>query len=158
MATESDEERKVMRLAHRDYPVIHLKANYGDRYRIKRDDCGDQLIPHKWGHFYAHSATELACFVDGRRKFNMIQRQFPDIRVTQEGDQEIIFVFPPALFPKLATALKAFRKKQYSEATLQKMREQARRARKALVEKRLREKSGDSSDKRQDTSKGILGA
>lgn len=132
-----------MKLTRGDYPVIDLKGNYGDRYRVTKDECRDELIPHKWGHFYAHSATELACFIDGRRKFNMIQRQFPDIRVTQEGDQEIIFVFDPALFPKLATALKASRKRQYDEATLQKMRERARKARKALAAKRLREKSGD---------------
>ncbi len=146
-----------MKLTRGEYPVIDLKANYGDRYRVKKDDCRDQLIPHKWGHFYAYSATELACFIDGCRKFKMIQRQFPDIRVMQEGDQEITFVFPPMLLPKLATALKAYRKKQYDEATLQNMRESARKARKALVAKRLREKSGDLSGKRQNTSKGISG-
>ena len=100
-----------------EFPVIDLRATFsGDRYRVSRDECGDQLIPHRWGHFYSHSATELACFIDGRRKFTNIKQQFPGIRVTQEGDQEIIFVFPPALFPKLATALKASRKRRVSEA------------------------------------------
>ena len=146
-----------MKLTRGDSPVIDLKANYGDRYRIKRDECGDQLIPHKWGHFYAHSDTELACFIKGNRKFKLISKQFPEIQVIQRGDEEIIFVFDPTLLPELATALKASRKKQYSEATLQKMRERAQEARKALVEKRLREKSEDLLAKTQITATEVSG-
>lgn len=104
-----------MKLTRTDFPVIDLKANYGNRYRVRRDECGDPPIRHKWGHFYSHSATELACLIDGRRKFNLIQRQFPDIRVTQEGDQEIIFVSSPTHFAKLVAALKTSRKRQVSE-------------------------------------------
>ncbi len=146
-----------MKLTKADYPVIDLKASYGDRYRIKKDECGDQLIPHKWGHFYAHSDTELACFVNGNRKFNLIHEQFPNIRPTQRGDQEIIFIFDPALLPRLATALKASRRRQYSESTLQKMRERAQKARKALVEKRLREESEDLLAKTQITATEVSG-
>ena len=139
----SESGRPTMKLTNTEFPVIDLKANYGSRYRVKKDECGDQLIPHKWGHFYAHSATELACFICGNRKFNRVQAQFPEIRVTQRGDEEIIFVFEPELFSKLAGELKASRKKQYSPAARQKLQEQAQKARKALVAKRLREKSGE---------------
>ena len=127
--------------------MIDLKRRYGDKYRIKKDECGDRLIPHRWGHFFAYSATELACFIKGSRKFNLIREQFPDIRVTQEGDQEIVFVFNPSLLPELAKALKASRKRQYSEETLNKLRENGRRAQKVLAERRLREKSEDLSPK-----------
>ena len=102
-------------LTRGESPVIDLKQNYGHRYRIGRDECDDQLIPHKWGHFYSHSATELACFVEGNKKFNRIMQQFPDIRIMQEGDDEIIFVFDPDLLPKLAKVLKASKKRQTSE-------------------------------------------
>ncbi len=117
---ENKHRPQSLTLTKGEFPVIDLKANYGgDRYRVKRDECGDRLIPHRWGHFYAHSAREMACFIGGRRKFTNIKQQFPGIRVTQEGDQEIIFVFPPALFPKLATALKASKKRRVSEAQRQ---------------------------------------
>ena len=42
-----------------EFPVIDLQANYGDRLLVKKDECGDQFIPHAWGHFYAESAQEL---------------------------------------------------------------------------------------------------
>lgn len=104
-----------MKLTRNDFPVIDLKANYGNCFRVKRDECGDQLISHKWGHFFAHSDKELACFIKGNRKFSIIEAQFPEIRATQRGDQEIIFIFDPALLPGLARALKASRKRQVSE-------------------------------------------
>ncbi len=123
--------------------VIDLKARYGDRYRVKRDECGDQLIPHKWGHFYAHSSTELACFIEGNRKFKLINKQFPEIRITQRGDEEIIFVFDPALFPGIAKALKASRRVRYSPEALEKKRALMLEARKHLKAERLRETSAD---------------
>ena len=118
-----------------EFPVIDPRANCGNRYRIKKDECGDKLIPRKWGHFYAHSEGKLARFIDGNRKFNLIREQFPEIRVTQRGDQKLIFVFDPQMLPKLATALKAARKKRYSPEQLVKMRERMLEARKHLTER-----------------------
>ena len=133
--TQSETKKQSLILTRGEFPVIDLRQNYGHRFRVRKDECGDQLIPHKWGHFYAHSDAELACFVDGNRKFNLIHEQFPEIRVTQRGDQEIIFVFDPALLPKLAPALKAARRKQYSPEQLVKMRERMLEARKHLIER-----------------------
>ena len=129
-----------MILTKKGFPVISLQANFGERYRVKRDECGDQFIPHKWGSFYAYSATELACFMDGRKKFNNIQEKFPTIKLMQDGDQEVIFVFDPKILPKLATALKVSRKKHYSEESRKKMRERLQEARKVLAAKRVSEK------------------
>ncbi len=104
-------------------PVIDLRATYAaDRYRVKKDECGDQLIPHRWGHFYSHSSTELACFMKGNYKFRKIKAQFPSIRVTQRGDEEVIFVFDSALLPQLAATLKASRKRRVSEAERERLK------------------------------------
>jgi len=138
-----------MKLTKADYPVIDLRANFGDRYRVKRDDCGDQLIGHQWGHVYAHSATELACVIEGNNKINRIQRQFPEICITKRGDSEIVFLFDPALFPKLAKALKASRKRQVSEVERKRLADMGRAHRfkhghHGYKERNL-EKSGDFS-------------
>ncbi len=116
-------KQQNLELTRGEFPAIDLEANYGNRYRVGRDECGDQMIGHGLGHFYAHSATELACFIEGNRKFNMTRDQFPEIRVTQRGDEEIIFVFAPALLSKLATALKAARKRRVSEAERKRLAE-----------------------------------
>jgi hypothetical protein len=120
--TKSGHRQQSLILTKGEYPVIDLKANYGGRYRMSRDEGGDQLIPHKWGHFYAHSATEFACFIEGNNKFHRMQKQFPEIRVTQRGDEEIIFTFDPALFPKLATALKTSNKRRVSDSEKARLR------------------------------------
>ena len=136
-----------MQLTTSEYPVIDLKANYGQRYRVLKDACGDQFIRHKWGDIYAHSATELACFVNGRKKYNLLKAEFPDIQITQEGDQEIIFVFDPSLLPGLATALKAHKKRQMSEKERDRLikvgREYQFPATNHGVEEGISEKSGD---------------
>lgn len=138
-----------MRLTRSNHPVIDLKANYGDRFRVKKNECGDQLICHKWGHFYSHSATELACFVKGNNKFNRIQKQFPEIRITQRGDEEIIFVFAPELFPAIAKALKASRKREISDAERKRLAHMGRAYRFGLgnhgYKERNLEKSADFS-------------
>ncbi len=133
---QTETKAQILILTKGESPVIDLKANYGNRYRIN----GSQLILHKWGHIYAHSSTELACFMEGNRKFKMLERQFSEIRATQRGDKEIVFVFDSSMLPKLASALKASRKKQYSETTLQEMRARAQSARKVLVARRLRDR------------------
>jgi len=124
-------------------PIFDLKAAYGNTYRVKRDENGHYIIPHKWkndldmGFFYVYSATKLACFMTGNRKFNMIRDQFPGIEVTQRGDQEIVFTFTPDLLPGLAKALKAARKKRYSPETLERMRQRGRELAKFRVERGL---------------------
>jgi len=100
---------------------INLKKTYGGRFRIEKDECQDELIPHKWGHFWAYSNTEMACFICGNKKFLAIQREFPSIIITQHGDEEINFKFNPALFPKLAFKLKAKRKRVISAEHKQKL-------------------------------------
>jgi hypothetical protein len=135
-----------MILTSGDAPVIDLRANYGEKFKVLRDECGDMLIPHKWGpslrsvlrerpdrksslgHFFAYSATEMGCYVSsasGRQhndRLKRIQARFP-IRLTQNGDTETNFVFDPMLFPRLAALVGAYRKPQLSVAESQRRRE-----------------------------------
>ncbi|RJP67898.1 MAG: hypothetical protein C4532_13835 [Candidatus Abyssobacteria bacterium SURF_17] len=145
--TRGELKQNDLALTADDFPMIDLKANWGNTYKVLKDECGDQLIPHKWGpslrsvfrkrpdrvssvgHFFAYSVAEMGCHVSSasRRQHNdrlkRIQKHF-SIRLIQNGDTETNFVFDHGLFPKLAAFMRAYRKPQLPIAELQRRREQ----------------------------------
>ncbi len=150
--TRGVRKQNDLALTTEDFPIIDLKANWDDTYRVLRDECGNQLIPHKWGpplrsvrreqpdrlssvgHFFAYSATEMGCFVSSSSKrqhndrLKRIRESFL-IRLTQDGDTEANFVFDSALFPRLAAFLGAYRRPRLSVEESHRRRERMIRLR-----------------------------
>jgi hypothetical protein len=148
-----------MILTSGDAPVIDLRANYGEKFKVLRDECGDQLIPHKWGpflrsvlkerpdrksslgHFFAHSAFEIGCSIfstsgcQHKNRLRRIQERFP-IRLTQNGDCETNFVFDAELFPKVAAFLGSRKRKRCSPEMLERLQGQLLGSKRGSQERR----------------------
>jgi hypothetical protein len=74
------------------------------RVAVKRDSCGDPIIPGRNGHLYTDAGRIMACFSDdGRRKPFSARfkagrlKMLPAIRLTQDGDYEFIGEIPESL-------------------------------------------------------------
>jgi hypothetical protein len=82
-------------------------AEFSEQYRVRvrRDDCGDPMIPGKLGHLYEHGAVRFGIVLQAptnstaldatlrSRKRRAIAAGFI---LRQEGDSEAILLFDPA--------------------------------------------------------------
>jgi hypothetical protein len=71
------------------------------RLKVKRDECGDQIIPGKHGHVYEHSAADLGVYLTFKsvRKYNFAAKT---LRANgfihrQDAETEGTFLFVPTL-------------------------------------------------------------
>lgn len=104
---------------------IDLKARFGDRYRIGHDEAAEHetggkqdpwfcLIPCRHGQIYPHSDGRLAVFCDRPRQFGKLAA-IPGVEMSQEGDTEAVFVFPPEAFDRVAVVILPKRRRRLSE-------------------------------------------
>lgn len=122
-------------------PLINLKSQYGDRYRVVDDGTDDRdraervwcmEIRGKYGAIYPHGADgTLAVRVESAR----VARRFTSLalKVAQRGDDEVVFVFTADLIDKVGALIRARRRRQVSPE---------RRAQLAEGLKRARERAG----------------
>ena len=79
------------------------RKSYAEKFRVPfvRDECGELIIPGRYGHIYAYSDTQLGwCLMNARtasRKNAVIRRYVRTGRAVLhvEGDAEAIFLFDP---------------------------------------------------------------
>jgi hypothetical protein len=79
----------------------------GEHYRVavKRDGCGDPVIPGRNGHLFVDAGLVCVCFTDDGRKKPFTTKLFktarlkmlPGMRLTQDGDYEFIGEIPESL-------------------------------------------------------------
>ena len=74
-------------------------------------------VPCKYGHIYPHSSSLLAFFCNSTNISNKIKESFPDIKITQDGDGETIFVFKEDKLSPLSDYMKPKNKKKISSKT-----------------------------------------
>lgn len=113
-------------------PKINLKERFGKQFKVELGEVAgtarEYIIRHRWpnelgrGEIFAYESGRLGCFMAGLRKFGNLKKEFPSIKLVQRGAAEFVFAFDADLLPEIATALKARRRRQYSEKTLAKMR------------------------------------
>lgn len=111
----------------KDNQPLNLKNLFGDRYKIELDEAthcrGESKkdpwyfqIPCKFGHIYPHSSNQLGYYCNGPRLMKRLQREHPEIEISQEGDFEAIFLFSPPQFDMIATYAHPKRKRRVTEA------------------------------------------
>lgn len=107
---------------------INLKAAYGSLYKITLDPAAaikgqttaDRLwlpqIPCKFGPIIVAGPKPLSAYAEGRLITGKLAA-LPGVRVHQRGDSEVSVVFPPAVFPAVATLLEARRRRSSVRAS-----------------------------------------
>ena len=124
---------------------LQTLLQFRNRYRVKRDSCGDLFIPcmHWEGEIFAWGEQTLAVHVRGVRKtqlvFNAIQRKCPSVQLQNNGDDELIVTAPLADSKLFFKAARALARRKYSEEAL-----------KALVDRGI--KLQEAKQERQNTS------
>lgn len=123
-------------------PLINLKAEYGGRYQVVDDGTDDSdrseriwcmEIRGKYGAIYPHGADgTLAVRVESAR----VARRFASLalRVAQRGDDEVVFVFTPALIDQVAALIRARRRRQVSPERRAQLAENLKRARERVAQ------------------------
>ena len=102
---------------------INLKAKYGKRYKIKRDEGATQEVkgradPWYWqipcprGHIYPISDTHMGFWCDGTVTKGHLRRA--KVTMTLDGDTEAVFKFTPDQFETVAKIVKPLKKRQVS--------------------------------------------
>lgn len=82
-------------------------------FRIAADAEGWPMTPGKYGRIEFYTADTLAVFTDGPRTVGKLGG-IPGVRRHQIGDTEARVLFPPALLPVVAQALRLQRKRTLS--------------------------------------------
>jgi hypothetical protein len=100
---------------------MNLKARYGDKYRISREEGADRhdpagfVIPCKRGHIYVHGPELLGVATNGRGPIVKQLSALPGIRITQDGADGVNAVFSPEQFAAVAAIVRPKRKRKLSE-------------------------------------------
>ena len=90
-----------------------LLNNFAEQHRltIMKDDCGDVIIPGKYGHLYEYSSDKLGVCVmsssGNRYRWNRTCAAFAaaGMKITQNGDHEGCATFDPNNATQAKTAI-----------------------------------------------------
>ncbi len=74
---------------------MNLKERFGKRYRVSRDECGEEIIRLRGdkGFVCAYSDNTLAAYIQTRhptKTLNRLRREVSSIEVVQKGDTELV--------------------------------------------------------------------
>jgi hypothetical protein len=100
---------------------MNLKARYGDKYRISREEGADRhdaagfIIPCKRGHVYRHSSALLGVATNGRGPIVKQLAALPGVRITQDGSDGVNAVFSPDQFAAVAAIVRPKWKRKLSD-------------------------------------------
>lgn len=140
-----------------EVPVLNLKELYGKEYRISKDPAVEKyqkivdpmyyVIKGKLGEIYPNGGNFLAVVVTGKRTANKM-RKWKELKLIQDADDGVTFVFLPELFEKIRTMIKVSKKREISDAHKQKLKQGYLKYRKKAL---LRKKKGPRIDKRKTT-------
>ncbi|MBD3279909.1 hypothetical protein GF389_00090 [Candidatus Dojkabacteria bacterium] len=108
----------------KDVPVLNLKELYGQDYRVSYDPAVEKyqkktdpvyfVINGTYGHFYPYSDKHLAVWVNGKRRISNVKK-WDGLTLTQEGDDEAIFIFLPDMFERVAKKIKVYKRPRVSD-------------------------------------------
>jgi hypothetical protein len=97
---------------------------YKQNLRLKKDDCGDLMIPAKLGHIYEHSDLLLGVVLSespkySRKKLLPRRRQLvkAGFKLHQAGDAESILLFDPQDVTKAKAVIRALGAKKKRRQT-----------------------------------------
>jgi hypothetical protein len=100
---------------------IDLKARFGREYRIGLDPAAKSeadpwmfTLPGRRGFIYPHGGEALAVEVDGRPILAKRVAAIPGVVLHQGGDREMTFLFPVALFDRVAELVQPRRRRRLS--------------------------------------------
>lgn len=109
-------------------PPVNLSELFGKRYRIGWDAAYDPKhrpkdkldlwameIPCRFGTIYAYCESTLAVMIDHHVITANKVAKIPGVEIIQDGEDEMTFRFPIALFDKVAELVKPHRKPQLTE-------------------------------------------
>lgn len=108
--------------------VIDLREQFGDRYHIVVDPAKQSrnrdpmywIIPCKFGEIYPYGGEHLAVMVTSIRIANEM-REWPELRVHQDADDAVVFVFHVDHFQTVSDRVRARKKKRLSPEHLAKL-------------------------------------
>jgi hypothetical protein len=95
------------------------------RIRIKRDDCGDQIIRGKLGHVYQHDANQFGIVLEASANIAVLENTFRSRKrraiaagfsMNQEGDFESILLFDPGDAEQARLAIRLMQAKKIKQA------------------------------------------
>jgi hypothetical protein len=100
---------------------IDLTALAGKRYQLAYDpahkgrsaDPWLAIVPCRYGHIYAHSAT-LFGVATNTRAMGLKLAKLPGCQILQEADDGFNLAFPASMFAKVAIFMKPKRRRQLS--------------------------------------------
>ena len=121
------EDNRLEFSSDRDIPISvwnRYMKKFGDRYRIFRDEIGEWGIRCKFGKIQLYSMLKKQlCFIGQfrsvRHKGGLLRKlnENTDLtaKITQEGDTEVVIMFPEEEFDSIALSLLPRKKTKYSE-------------------------------------------
>lgn len=102
--------------------VIDLKEWFGKDYRVAADPGGGPsnrdpwywIIPCRYGEIYPFGGDLLCVWIVGTRRSALAEKLVPQLRRHQTGESEAVFLFPVALFDRVAELVRPRRKRRLS--------------------------------------------
>jgi hypothetical protein len=103
--------------------LIDVKALFGDRYRISVDPAAQGqrkpdpmyfLIPCQYGEIYPFSNDKLALMVTSIKVAERMKREHPELKVHQNADDAVVFLFSLDQFDLVAGYVNPRKKRQLS--------------------------------------------
>ena len=106
--------------------VIDLKQRFGQRYKIAKDPAAENqrnpdpmywIMPCKFGEIFPYGGDFLAVMVISSKIANQM-RNWPELEVTQDAEDAVIFKFHVDHFEKVAKRVGAKKKKRVAQSSL----------------------------------------
>lgn len=97
---------------------MSLKSLAGKKYKVLKDECGDEYVPCRHGQLYLHSSTALgAQSLGNKRRAGLFASlaQAQGWQVTQRGDTEVTALVPVDQLDAVARYLRARRKRRLAQ-------------------------------------------
>jgi hypothetical protein len=132
--------------------MLNLKELSGKKYRISLDESYEAgaddngklyyyQIQGRYGHIYTHGPERLGVHVKGRLKIGKVGA-IPGLKLHQRGETEATYVFAPELLDRVATEIKAKKRRQLTDEQKARLIEQGTRELSKL--NALRERAPDA--------------
>jgi len=114
----------------RRYTQLLNKPEYRDRYRICRGDDRIYSIQCRNGDIEPYTMTTLCCFqsLKSKQAKTWMKKKLPNYcKITQNGDTEMVFVFPLHMLDEIADIVHVYRRHKLSPEQRARKAEQLQR-------------------------------
>jgi hypothetical protein len=123
------------------------------RLKVKRDECGDPIIPGRFGHVYEHSDTDLGVYLcfGSVRKYNFAAKRLRAHGCIQRQDAEtegtLLFV-PTTGMSRLVLRIAGIKRRRIMSEAQKRSLDKARQASPLILGRRSRAPEAVHGDKR----------